>query len=84
MRVFRENGYECIGTDIKDGYDFLTHSVDCDWIITNPPFNMADKFIKRAVELKKPFAFLLKTQFWHSKKRLEVFRETPPPPMCCR
>lgn len=78
VEVFQQNGYKCIGTDIKDGYDFLTHSVDCDWIITNPPFNLSEQFIKRAVELKKPFAFLLKSQYWHSKRRLKLFEIAPP------
>ncbi len=78
VRVIRENGYECIGTDIKDGHDFLECSVECDWIITNPPFNMAEKFIKRAITLGRPFAFLLKTQYWHSKRRLALFNQTPP------
>lgn len=78
VEVFQQNGYKCIGTDIKDGYDFLTHSVDCDWIITNPPFNLSEQFIKRAIDLKKPFAFLLKSQYWHSKRRMKLFEICPP------
>ena len=30
--------------------------------ITNPPFNGNKKFIKRAIELKKPFAFLIRLE----------------------
>ena len=66
-------------TDILDGTDFLKSSIDAaDWIITNPPFSLAEAFIRRAAELGKPFAFLVKSQFWHAKRRLPLFDEFPP------
>nr|DAZ54156.1 MAG TPA: adenine-specific methyltransferase [Caudoviricetes sp.] len=66
-------------TDILDGTDFLKSSIDAaDWIITNPPFSLAEAFIRRAAELGKPFAFLVKSQFWHAKRRLSLFDEFPP------
>lgn len=78
-KVFKENGYTCIETDIKDGKDFLTtNNIACDWIITNPPFNISEKFILRAMTLNKSFAFLLKSQYWHSRKRLKIFRLSQP------
>lgn len=76
----RKHGYEVIGTDLNMGVDFLTAAIPdgVDWIITNPPFSIADKFIERCLEHKKPFALLLKSQYWHAKKRLDLFREHPP------
>lgn len=66
-------------TDILDGTDFLKSSIDAaDWIVTNPPFSLAEAFIRRAAELGKPFAFLVKAQFWHAKRRLSLFDEFPP------
>lgn len=66
-------------TDILDGTDFLKSSIDAaDWIITNPPFSLAEAFIRRAAELGKPFAFLVKSQFWNAKRRLPLFDEFPP------
>lgn len=66
-------------TDIMDGTDFLKSSIDAaDWIITNPPFSLAEAFIRRAAKLGKPFAFLVKSQFWHAKRRLSLFDEYPP------
>lgn len=66
-------------TDILDGTDFLKSSIDAaDWIITNPPFSLAEAFIRRAAELGKPFAFLLKSQYWHAAKRVALFEEIPP------
>lgn len=77
--MMRAWGCDVIATDILTGTDFLTaETVKCDWIITNPPFSLADRFIERCIESKKPFALLLKSQFWHAKKRLELFRSYPP------
>ena len=61
--------------------DFLAAdmpTIGVDWIITNPPFSQAEKFIRRALELRRPCAFLLKSQFWHARSRLALFREHPP------
>lgn len=71
--VFSEMGYSCVSSDIKDGCDFLeTELKECDWIITNPPFYASADFIKRCAEFNKPFALLLKSQYWHSSKRFEL------------
>ena len=66
-------------TDIRDGTDFLQSCIDgADWIITNPPFSLAEEFIRHAAELNKPFAMLLKAQYWHAAKRAKLFEELPP------
>lgn len=66
-------------TDIQTGYDFLQMPfLECDWIITNPPFSIADKFIERCIEHNRPFALLLKSQYWHAKKRLALFYKSRP------
>ena len=78
--VMREKGYDVIGTDIVNGQDFLCTEIadDYSWIITNPPFITAQDFIKRAASLNKPFALLLKTQYWHSAKRFKIFSDFQP------
>lgn len=74
-----ENGYKCIRTDLAYGEDFLTmEPKDCDMIITNPPFSKAEEFIRRAWEIGKPFAFLLKSQYWHAARRYALFRKMTP------
>lgn len=79
----KESGYSVIETDIVYGQDFLTiQPKDCDWIITNPPFSLSDKFIERCAELGKPFALLLKSQYWHAKKRYELFNRIKPSLVC--
>ena len=82
--VMFNRGYGVLGTDLYPqtpdiaGEDFLKSNNRCDWIITNPPFSKATEFITHALELGKPCAFLLKSQFWHAKSRLDLFRENPP------
>lgn len=79
VEVMERAGYDVIGTDISNGTDFLTaECIRCDWIITNPPFSIADKFIEHCIDLKKPFALLLKSQYWHARKRIVLFEKYPP------
>lgn len=74
-------GYTVISTELyqtgygENGVDFLTcEPRECDWIITNPPFRDSVNFIKRAISLGKPFALLLKSQYWHAKNKTEIFK----------
>lgn len=47
-------------------------------IITNPPFSCAEQFIRKCLDLEKPFAMLLKSQYWHAAGRWQLFMEHPP------
>lgn len=51
-----------------------------DWIITNPPFGLAEKFVNRALEVATiGVAILVRTVFIESAGRYErLFRERPP------
>lgn len=81
--VITANGFYVIGTDLETGTDYLTaERQECDWIITNPPFTLADRFIERSIGHGRPFAMLLKSQYWHARKRLELFHAYPPSAVC--
>jgi hypothetical protein len=83
VSVMQSAGYAVIPTDLKYGHDFLTMPhPECDWIITNPPFSISDKFIERCAEHGKPFALLLKSQYWHAKKRHDLFKRITPSFVC--
>ncbi|OSZ78130.1 hypothetical protein CAP35_07655 [Chitinophagaceae bacterium IBVUCB1] len=76
VKAFEKKGFEVIGTDILRKKDFLTHQpkgFDC--IITNPPYSLKQQFLKRAYELKKPFAFLLPLTTFETAKRQELFKK---------
>lgn len=59
--LLRKEGLKVVSTHINKGFNFLKDTVDFDFdiIITNPPYSIKTAFLKRAFELKKPFAFLL-------------------------
>lgn len=84
VEALQNCGMLVYGTDIRSGQDFLKtygpHYTDksIDWIITKPPFSLAEEFIRHAAEIGKPFAMLLKAQYWHAAKRAQLFREIPP------
>lgn len=80
VNAIKKCGYDVIGTDIQTGADFLIEDTPdgIDWIITNPPFSKSESFIMRCIESNLPFALLLKSQYWHAKRRLKLFREFPP------
>ena len=79
VKVMEQMGYAVIGTDIQFGDDFLKALLmDCDWIITNPPFSQSEQFIARCIEHGLPFALLLKSQYWHAAKRYPLFNLQQP------
>ena len=79
-KVMEKNGLRVIGTDIQTGTDFLQadfpHGVN--WIITNPPFSLAEEFIRTASKHGVPFAMLLKSQYWHAARRVALFSQVTP------
>ena len=63
--------------------DFLTYPYEAgsvDWVITNPPFRLAEEFVLRAQRVaRRGVAILARTVFLESAGRYEaIFRETPP------
>lgn len=87
--AIKSKGYECVGTDIQSGTDFLVCDVpeNVGAIITNPPFCLADKFIHRCCEHNLPFALLVKSQYFQAQKRFSLFWDKQPAfilPLCWR
>lgn len=76
VKVLRAHGYKVIASHIDDGCDFFLYEPDdYDLIITNPPYSIKNKFLKRAFDLKKPFMFLLPITTLEGEKRGKMFRE---------
>lgn len=80
VEVMQQNDLRVIGTDLQTGTDFLLAELPEDfcWIITNPPFSLAEQFIRKADEHNVPFAMLLKSQYWHAAKRVSLFSDITP------
>lgn len=63
--------------------DFLTFPYEAkshDWVITNPPFRLAEEFVARSLTVaRKGVAILARTVFLESVGRYEgIFRDQPP------
>lgn len=57
---FRDAGFNVIRSSLQDGQDFFEYEPErWDIIVSNPPFNIKDKILKRLNDLGKPFAILL-------------------------
>lgn len=68
---------------INRGYgetkDFFTENRRFDNIVTNPPFKYAQEFIEKALKLaNNKVVMLSKIQLLEGKKRLKLFKKTPP------
>lgn len=79
-----ERGISSIESDITDIWpksgpdstNFLEMSIPtCDMILTNPPFSLKHKFLARAIQIDKPFAFLLPITVFDSHERRKLFAE---------
>lgn len=80
-RVLEWHGFEVIATDLREypgyghgGLDFLCETPQDKWgwrtpeidaIVTNPPFSLAEEFIRRAHLFTPNVAMLLKQTFWN-------------------
>lgn len=64
----------------ESGIDFLDSSRSADNIVTNPPYNAAEGFVRAGTTLaRKKFALLLRLAFLEGAHRANtIFAETPP------
>lgn len=74
----QEGGLDFLAFDPAPETGIPISAVYNDWIITNPPFKVADGFIKKALSITPNVALLLKATYWHAKRREPLFREHPP------
>ncbi len=62
----------------ETGIDFLLSDYACDHIVTNPPFILAEQFVRHALtQARYKVALLCKLSFLESKRRKELFSATP-------
>lgn len=69
-------GYEQVRDFLTYPFEALSH----DWVITNPPFRLAEEFVDRAlIVARRGVAILARTVFLESVGRYEgIFRDRPP------
>lgn len=74
-------GHDVVRTDLSTGQDFLSPDLPApfgiDGVVTNPPFNLAQQFIERSLNVTQSnggfVAMLLRTDFDHAKTRQHLF-----------
>lgn len=84
--VLKGYGFITYSSDIDpqrediEKFDFLKMKYKlADAIITNPPFSIAEDIIRKCLELDvSQFALLLKSTYWHAKRRTDLFYENTP------
>lgn len=76
VKTLKEDGYEVVFTHIENGNDFFSTDIDCDYIVSNPPYSLKGQVIQRLFDLRKPFAMLVGVVgLFESQKRFEMFRD---------
>lgn len=57
--ILKEMGHTVITTHICNNEDFFNLDIECDYIISNPPFSLKLEVFERLFKLGKPFAMLM-------------------------
>lgn len=66
--------------EVRDFLEFPFEAKSTDWVITNPPFKLAEEFVQRGLQVaREGVAILARTVFIESVGRYEnLFSKTPP------
>ena len=77
VKNLADSGHFVINTHLDEGEDFFQFSepLDCDLIISNPPYSKKTEVLEKLFGWGKPFGMLLGlVGLFESKKRFEMFR----------
>lgn len=79
-RVDAADAYRYGFAPVRDFLTFPYEALSHDWVITNPPFRLAEEFVDRAMTVARfGVAILARTVFLESVGRYEgIFRDRPP------
>lgn len=91
VRPLQERAARVVASDVHDyGWGHIQHDFlmpylptgfdGIDWVITNPPFRLAEQFVDRGLAIaRRGVAVIVRTAFSESIQRYEaLFRERPP------
>ena len=75
VKLLKDEGHTVIYTHISNNQDFFKINVECDYIISNPPYSLKNEVFERLFEIGKPFAMLVGVVgLFESKKRFDMFK----------
>jgi len=78
VKRFRELGHKVIASHIVNQEDFFEsfNYLNCDYIISNPPYSLKYQVFMKLFALGKPFAMLVGVVgLFESQKRFEMFKD---------
>ena len=74
VQVLREWFSAVESYDLEDGTDFLTWGGTAPYVVTNPPFNLANQFIEKCLQAAKiGFGLLMPLNYLQGKARYDQF-----------
>jgi len=74
VKMLKNNGNAVKNTHISNGDDFFNIDIDCDVIISNPPYSLKGEVFDRLFKLNKKFAMLVGVVgLFESEKRFSMF-----------
>lgn len=75
VEMIKAEGHIVVNTHIVNGEDFFDTTVECDYIISNPPYSIKGDVLQRLFDIGKPFAMLIGVVgLFESQKRFNMFK----------
>lgn len=75
VKTLEAEGHDVIATHIVYGEDFFETNMECDYIISNPPYSKKTEVLERLFEIDIPFAMLLGVVgLFESQRRFDMFK----------
>lgn len=75
VEMLKADGHTVVNTHIANGENFFDTSVECDYIISNPPYSIKGDVLQRLFDIGKPFAMLIGVVgLFESQKRFNMFK----------
>ena len=78
VKILEKEGFKVYATHKNNGQDFFNFKVplECDYIISNPPYSLKFEVLERLFSIKIPFAMLVGVVgLFESKKRFKMFSD---------
>lgn len=75
VKVLTAHGFGVIYSHINQDFDFFETDMECDCIVSNPPYSVKGSVFERLFKLNKPFAMLVGVVgLFESQARFNMFK----------
>lgn len=74
VKTLKKSGHNVINTHLINGQNFFEQNIECDYIISNPPYTLKYEVFMELFKKRKPFAMLVGVVgLFESQKRFDMF-----------